>query len=392
MNGKTVIFSLVFMLIGFGAFCGDEEWFTLDAIEIVGNERTKEAVIRSCLSLAEGDRYGLQDLLARISRSKENLEKTGLFADVLFDDRADDENRLTLTVRLREKNYAHTAPSGYLVFRRSGVESRSGVAFTHGNLFGNGSLLSLEVPLYEETGFIADMKVCNARGVETASGAHIARFGVSGGYARDFKNGGEWFTFAPSASFRAGERSFIGAEARANRDGFSSFLLAPYFETGSKERESSREKKWSHARFSPYYGYNFTGSSQYGFDAEGSIFRDLLLEIVFATSAGVSWQGGEVPDNLLLTTRVRGNRFGNPAGEYRISSVNELRVPLPWKKSVVVVPFLDAAVIGERSCYFIMGGGLGLRWYTKCFDPLLLDVAFGRGVMVNFRKSLSSVR
>ena len=56
----------------------ETEKFTVERINIYGNDITRESVIRNNLSLDEGDIYN--DLLAK--KSENNLKSLGIFADV----------------------------------------------------------------------------------------------------------------------------------------------------------------------------------------------------------------------------------------------------------------------------------------------------------------------
>ena len=64
---------------------------------------------------------------------------------------------------------------------------------------------------------------------------------------------------------------------------------------------------------------------------------------------------------------------------------NEFSVPLPWNNHFIIVPFVDTNVIGQDSLQFLIGGGIGLHWHTRFQDPLIMEIAFGKGIMLNFQ-------
>lgn len=389
---KTVLLMIVvclFLLCGEADLPAEAEEYLLQEIRITGNRITKESYIRTFITLREGTLYSLDELLRKINTSKENLDGTGLFSGVIVDDQTDENNRLTLTVRVSERGYFHAVPSGFISFRGKEIESRGGVALSYDNLFGNGAKLALDFPVYDVAGF----------GFLARSRPKRFTYGVSSLCAHSLSEDRSWFYFAPFASLPAGKALSLGLETKLNWDDFTSVVFTPYVECGTRERPSEKVKRWRHAKFSPYAGANFPdgsgspgggsgGTALYGLGADVSFYRDLLLQIVFATALEVNVQGGTVPENLRLTSPVRGNRFHIMEADIVISTANELRVPLPWNTNIVLVPFFDAALMGDRSLTPFMGGGIGLRWYKGFLDPLLIDLAFGRGVTVNFEKRL----
>ena len=126
----------------------------LARIDIRGNRVTSEALIRSFLTLEEGQIYDLDRVIDEINRSRQNIEKTGLFTSVFFNDEIDGENNLVLTVQLREKNYLHFGLTGYLGYEEKEFYSQTSLYLDYTNLHGNGSLFYLEVPFYRDYGFI----------------------------------------------------------------------------------------------------------------------------------------------------------------------------------------------------------------------------------------------
>jgi hypothetical protein len=345
--------------------------------------------VRSLVTLVEGSTYDLEELLRRISESKENLVRTGLFASVLLNDRTDEQNRLILTVVVKERGYLHAAPRGYVNLHGGETESESGFTLSYDNLFGNGGRLDLDFPVYDAAGI----------GVRARTRPGGFSVGMSALYAYSFTEDRNRFVVAPFVSTKAGKGCTLGFEAKLNGDDITCAAFTPTLEYGSRDRPSEKSRRWFHLGVSPYAGVNFSGGSDppaadpggtalYGFDAGVRFYRDWLLKIVSANSLEASAQGGTVPENLRLDSPVRGNRYRTLEAGVVVSAANELRVPWPWNNDIVIVPFLDAAVMGERSFTVYAGGGIGLRWHKGFLDPLSIDLAFGRGVTVNFEKRL----
>ena len=76
------------------------------------------------------------------------------------------------------------------------------------------------------------------------------------------------------------------------------------------------------------------------------------------------------------------------SGNKQISLSSDLRIPLPWNNDLIIVPFIDTNVIGQNNLQFLIGGGIGLHWLTRFQDPLIMEIAFGKGIMLNFQKRL----
>jgi hypothetical protein len=379
-RGLSMVVVCLSLLCGAAALPAEEEDFLLQEIKITGNRTTKESYIRSFITLREGTRYGLEELLRRINESKENLDGTGLFSGVIVNDRTDERNRLILTVQVSERGYFRAGPAGFIRLQGKEIVSRSGVAVSYRNLFGNGAMVAVDFPVYDVAGF----------GFLARSRPKRLNYGISALYAHSIPEDRSWFFVAPFASLSAGKGLSLGLETKLTAENFTSAVFTPFLECGSREKPSEKTKRWRHGRLSPHVGFNFPdgGTALWGLDAEASFYRDILLRIVFATAIEVDVQGGTVPENLRLTSPVRGNRYRTLEANVVIATANELRVPLPWNTDIVLVPFFDAALMGERTLTPFMGGGIGLRWYKGFLDPLSIDLAFGRGITVNFEKRL----
>ncbi|MDQ7838405.1 MAG: outer membrane protein assembly factor BamA [Thermodesulfobacteriota bacterium] len=108
-----------------------------DRIEISGNTKTRDKVIRRELRIAEGDQFNAEGL----RKSNQRLQRLGFFEDVnIAPVKGTDETKMDLNVEIKEKpTGAFSIGGGY-----SSVEHFIGMAeISQRNLFGRGQELSL---------------------------------------------------------------------------------------------------------------------------------------------------------------------------------------------------------------------------------------------------------
>jgi outer membrane protein insertion porin family len=113
----------------------------ISRIEMEGNTKTRDKVIRRELKIAEGDLYSS----TQIRKSRERVMRTGYFKDVEFNPSPTEKKDLIdLDIRVEEQQMGRLAfGAGY-----SNVHGVIGsVALSHGNLFGLGYKASLKVEL-----------------------------------------------------------------------------------------------------------------------------------------------------------------------------------------------------------------------------------------------------
>jgi len=392
MRTKSIVFVLVlaaaavFILYPLSALGDEGNGIALEQIRIEGNSVTDTDYIRSRVSLTEGATYDLETLMDEINRSRENLERTGLFAEVFFDDEFDEDDNLLLTVSVKEKNYLFFGPGGH-----SGVEAgnfyfRNSLYVAYKNLFGNRTSLFVELPFYQDQGlrFLVQGDV------------RRLRYSLDLEYEHRAETVSDFVRFRPGLGVAINPLIFLGADILINNAVYNSFGLYPFIEVGSTDRRNTDSRSWYFFKLSPYYCSNFSGGSGgvpatasfYGIESKFLYYRDLLLKIVYHLKVNAGLQGGTVPYNLVLESDVRGTRFDAHNGDKKLSFTNELHVPLPWEESVVIVPFVDFNVIGYSDVDLLLGGGIGVHWYNRFNDPLVFEIAFGRGVMLNFQKRL----
>ncbi len=117
----------------------------LEKIQISGNTKTRDKVVRRELLLAEGELYNA----SKLSRSRDRLKRTGYFKEVdLSSSRGNSDEKMNLDLKVEE------APTGALSFGMgySTIESVMGVAsVSDRNLFGLGYQGSLRFKLGAES-------------------------------------------------------------------------------------------------------------------------------------------------------------------------------------------------------------------------------------------------
>ncbi|KKM02641.1 hypothetical protein LCGC14_1782400 [marine sediment metagenome] len=379
MNWKAHIILVIIFLLAFSSLIAEDDIIFLKQLTIKGNKVTRETYIRSFITLEEGKTYDLDTIIEKINESRSKLEHTELFTNIFFDDELDDENNLILTVQLREKNYLLFGPEGYFIYEDKVFYFNNLLYLSYINMFGISDIISVYVPVYENAGLFFNY---------SGSFNNKIFYMIDFKYLYSLRDGETWFSLSPGAGYRIKEDLNAGARLAINHHDFNTALFSPYIEIGTRDRRSSKIKTWYFTSITPYYGYNFNGTSMYGIDSGFHLYRDLFFKIVYSLNVDVNLQGGNVPDNLILKSNVRGTHFDLYQGNKRISLSNDLSVPLPWNNDLIIVPFVDTNVIGKDSLQFLIGGGIGLHWYTRFLDPFIMEIAFGKGIMLNFQKRL----
>jgi outer membrane protein insertion porin family len=116
-----------------------------EKIQVVGNTKTRDKVIRRELAVAEGELYNAADM----NKSRDRLKKTGYFKEVDFTtSRGSTEEKINLDIKVEE------TPTGAITFGvgYSTIESVVGSAsISDRNLFGLGYFVSLRFNLGFET-------------------------------------------------------------------------------------------------------------------------------------------------------------------------------------------------------------------------------------------------
>jgi outer membrane protein assembly factor BamA len=380
-----LIFTAVHLLHG-----SDDDRIYLKRIVIAGNRVTKEWYVRDLLTLRERQFYDLDTIIDEINRSRENLEHTGLFTNVFFNDELDELNNLILTVQLREKNYFQFGPSGYLGYEKSEFYSVLSLYGKHTNLFGNSSFLRLEVPVYRDYGVIARM------GNGTSASLRYI-FGFDARYDYFFDEYVQKFVAGLGYGF--GDSVLVGTDIHVSRESPSnseestiSTVFFPYFQWGYDRRVNPKQKNWYSLHVKPYLGVNTRAETVEnrktfsGIDGKLSLNWDVVLQSVYSLNLYASYQDGGVPHEYTLQSNIRGTYFDAYRGSYLISVTNDFDFPWPWNNRFHLIPFLDYGMIGNEKADFLIGVGLGLHWYTRYQNPFVFELAYGKGLMLNLTK------
>jgi len=351
--------------------------FFLKELHVEGNRITKTRYIMSCITLREGRSYSLEKIMDEIIKSKKNLMNTNLFTDVFFNDEIDENNNIVLVIKVREKNYLHFRPSGYIYYKKDNFHIHQGLYVDYTNLFGNAAGLELEIPFFDTTGFY----------LKYSSTPAFFQYKLAGGYfSSSYHEPSEMMMIEAEGAFSFNRKMKAGLNSMFFQDMQKGVIFSPFFEWGSKTRPDEKVDKWKYLKISPSAGYNFSGSNFYTFSSELHLYYGLLLRMIYLINLGVEIQTDSVPEGLKPYSMVRGTDFSDYRGTIYVWLTNELRFPLPWNSRMVIVPFFDLGAIGEESFNLLAGGGVGFRWFTRYTDPLLLDFAVGKGIMLNFQK------
>ena len=362
----------------------------LERIDIQGNRITKEAYIRNMLTLREGRPYDIDEVVDEINRSREKLERSGLFTNIFFNDELDELNNLVLTVQLRENNYFHFGPSGYIGYQKGELYSVLSLYGRYTNLFGNSSFLDLEAPFYRDYGIIA--RVSNF-----APDSFGYVLGFDARYDHFFDEYVQKAVMGLGYSF--GYRFLLATDVHVNRESprnadesTTSIVFFPHLRWGYDRRLHEKQRSWYSLLIKPYLGVNVEAETVGdrrtfgGIESRLSVYRDIVLRMVYSAHLYASYQDGGVPNEYALHANVRGSNYDAYGGSYFLSLTNGVDFPWPWNSRIHLVPFLDSGIIGDDEATFLIGGGLGLHWYTRYQDPLVFELAYGRGLMLNLTK------
>jgi hypothetical protein len=374
------------------------ESYLLKKVYIEGNRTTGERFIQQKLTLEEGRIYEIEDLIDEINKSKTNLEKTGLFSKIFFNDEPGKTlsettpvYELTIRIKLFEKNYFFFGPGGYLGFEKGEIYSNFSLYASYTNVFGNGTQFYSEIPVYQNRGIAFEQR---GKGEKVYYNAGFE-------YRDDRMIMEKNWTMAGGIGFSLKEHLLTGmdihlhhSDSMNSTEPVTSIIIYPYLEHGSHERSTQKQKRWHYVNIRPIIGYNFkdhfteTNTSFLGIEGRFEVFYDLLLNIIYTPGIYIFTGTGEFPKKYLAYSTVRGTLFTEYTGNYLLSITNELNVPLPTNPRYVFVPFIDTNLIGDGGPEFLAGGGIGLRLYTRFQDPLIIDLAFGKGIMINFQSRI----
>lgn len=154
---KVVLLTLlVSVCFNFGLLAQAQEYITVDDISIVGQQRTRVAVIVRELPIKVGDTIALTDLVDKIKEAERQLMNTGLFSKALitYKDWQGATQRVHLRVEVQENWYLYPVPTFALADRNFNVwwkeQGRSldrvniGLEVSHLNFTGWGDKAEIE--------------------------------------------------------------------------------------------------------------------------------------------------------------------------------------------------------------------------------------------------------
>lgn len=393
-----LIFMATFFPVSLWQATANGDSYLLRRIYIEGNRTTTERFIQEKLTLEEGKIYRLDDLIDEVNRSKTNLEKTGLFSKVFFNDETGKilsetipVYELIIRIKLFEKNYFFFGPGGYIGYEKGEIYSNFSLYASYKNVFGNGTQFYSEIPVYKNSGIA----------FEGSSKGERVHYNAGFEYTNDRIIIEKNWTLAAGIGFSLKEHLSTGANIHFHHSDSTnatpkttSIIIYPYLEHGSLKRYTPKQKKWHYISISPFIGYNLkdqkneTDTSFFGIEGKFQVYNDLLLNIIYAPGIYIFTGTGEIPKKYMACSTVRGTLFTEYTGNYLLSITNELYFPLPTNPRYVFVPFIDTNLIADGESNFLAGGGIGLRLYTRYQDPLIIDLAFGKGIMINFKSRI----
>ncbi|MCZ2458549.1 MAG: hypothetical protein LC128_02890 [Chitinophagales bacterium] len=88
----------------------NENLFIIRSIFITGNKKTKPDIILRELSFKQGDKYKLQDIVAKFQRARENLLNTSLFNDAIVALKSFEGYNVDVLVEVKERWYLFPLP------------------------------------------------------------------------------------------------------------------------------------------------------------------------------------------------------------------------------------------------------------------------------------------
>ncbi len=371
---RHLFFIVIFIsiLIYHTGLAGDNnEMIFLKKIKISGNRITKTQYIMKFIDLKTSKWYKIDNLMDKMSIIKEKLFNTGLFESILYDDQIDDNNNLILTIKVKEKNYLHFGPSGY-IYLKDTVNPKLGIYFDYTNLFGKNNHININVLMYKYQGLFIRYE---------NDTMNRLRFSSLVGY---LKNSTDTINVSPEILYGIFDSLNIGIGFLYNKNVGNSYIFYPKF-----QYKCLKDSKITlNTKISFPIGIGENSNLNYGLSSQITYKKELLLQIVSKTSVSLDYLDGNIPENLILSNKARGYPENFIKGNRRLSLSSELYAPLPWFPEFYVDAFVDSDILGYNSIKIIVSGGIGLRWYNRFFNPLSIDIAIGKGFEINFNKKL----
>jgi outer membrane protein insertion porin family len=374
-------------------------------ILIVGNEITRDKVIRREVRLNEGDLFDS----SKLRRSRQRLGNLGFFEEVKLDTRRrPEEDLVDLEVRVKEQpTGAFTAGAGY-----SSTQSVIGTAsIRQNNLFGRGQRLALSAAI---SGISADFTLSFTEPyfLDSQISLGLEAFNRSFDY-ESFESretgGGLRFSRALGEYVRVGlgyryedinitdvsEDASQRIKDLAGRS--TSSVITPSVAWDSRDNQFNPTRGYYHFASFDFAGGPLGAENQfYKATAEANWYYPLIGDIVFSARGRVGYADGWGDKDLPLLERffvgtqnvtIRGYRLedvgpqdinGDPIGGNSLVLLSgQLRFPVT--EGLSLVGFIDAGNLYDKNEFdptrLRVGVGAGIRFVTP-LGPLALDWGF----------------
>jgi len=360
----------------------------INDVEISGNTRTIDRVVRRSIYLAPGDKYSYTDFQDSITE----LKKTGYFSDVKIEKKKVSDNKINLFVKVKEAQTGSiTGGIGYGSYDGFLISA----AVSDKNVFGSGIDTSINID-YSSKSLKGSVSFYNPRVFDSQYSLGGSLYDTSNDYYSYNEdkigasvNVGRRFTRAISGSVGYNiERSKL-----SNLDNSLDPTLYAVGDTLKSAVTVSAKYDTTDAYYLPRHGFEATSSIEfagvggdekyiknidkfsYFYGLDDLIDYDMILR--YKAQFRIAFDNGNLPLNEKIymggLSSVRGYQSSsiapkNSAGSLiggKIMFANSIEASLPLIESMKMrgLLFVDYGFIGENSLDMSRGGtGMGIEW------------------------------
>jgi outer membrane protein insertion porin family len=372
---------------------------------IVGNEITRDKVIRREIRLNEGELFDS----SKLRRSRQRLGNLGFFEEVKLDTRRrPEEDLVDLEVRVKEQpTGAFTAGAGY-----SSTQSVIGTAsIRQNNLFGRGQRLALSAAIsgisadftlsFTEPYFLDSQISLGLEAFNRSFDYESFESRETGGGLRFSRALGEYVRVGLGYRYEDIDITDVSEDASqrikdlAGRS--TSSVITPSVAWDSRDNQFNPTRGYYHFASFDFAGGPLGAENQfYKAIAEANWYHPLIGDIVFSARGRVGYADGWGDKDLPLLERffvgtqnvtIRGYRLedvgpkdinGDPIGGNSLVLLSgQLRFPVT--EGLSLVGFIDAGNLYDKNEFdptrLRVGVGAGIRFVTP-LGPLALDWGF----------------
>jgi outer membrane protein insertion porin family len=372
---------------------------------IVGNEITRDKVIRREIRLNEGELFDS----SKLRRSRQRLGNLGFFEEVKLDTRRrPEEDLVDLEVRVKEQpTGAFTAGAGY-----SSTQSVIGTAsIRQNNLFGRGQRLALSAAIsgisadftlsFTEPYFLDSQISLGLEAFNRSFDYESFESRETGGGLRFSRALGEYVRVGLGYRYEDIDITDVSDDASqrikdlAGRS--TSSVITPSVAWDSRDNQFNPTRGYYHFASFDFAGGPLGAENQfYKAIAEANWYHPLIGDIVFSARGRVGYADGWGDKDLPLLERffvgtqnvtIRGYRLedvgpkdinGDPIGGNSLVLLSgQLRFPVT--EGLSLVGFIDAGNLYDKNEFdptrLRVGVGAGIRFVTP-LGPLALDWGF----------------